>query len=298
MAFSPDGKRLAVGSYREVRVVDLETKASAVLGSLSGPVRCLAWSADGTRLAAGGGKPGEAGEVEVFSAQPGAAQAPVAMGEHRDVVESVAFSPNGDAVLSAGMDEKALVTELSSRKVLAAMQDHTNRVTAVAVSPSRKYIATGSLDKTVKLWSGTDYKPLANLDANVGQVYALAFLPGEQLAVAGEDGNVRIYRISEARTGKLAGLNTSQVRTFNGNRTPILSLAASPKGDLLVAAGFDHTVRVFDLNRGAQKQLLQECPDAVYSVSVSPDGSLIAAGCRDGKVRLWNPTDGKLAQEL
>ncbi|HEU4753493.1 MAG TPA: hypothetical protein VFU47_10340 [Armatimonadota bacterium] len=43
---------------------------------------------------------------------------------------------------------------------------------------------------------------------------------------------------------------------------------------------------------------MKECPDAVYSLAFSPDGATLAAGCRDGKVRLWGMTDGKLIGEL
>lgn len=300
--FSPDGKTLAAGAYKEVRLFDVAGKS--LLRSLSGhsgPVRCLAWSADGTQLAAGGGLPGELGEVKVWKAPfdgTGPAKPSAEMKEHKDVVEGVAFSPAGDAVITASDDEKALAVGLEDRKVVARMQDHNNRVVAVAVSPSGKFLATGSLDKTVKIWSGKDYKPLANLDNTGGQVYALAFLPQDTLAVAGEDGNLRLFRLQESRTGSLSSVSSNLVRTFGGNRTAILALAFGAKGNWLVSGGEDKTINVYDVNSGNRKYQLKESPEAVYSLAVSPDGALIAAGCRDGKVRLWTTADGKPAGEL
>lgn len=298
LAFSPDGKVLAGGSYQRVQLWDAAAKTPLrTLSGHAGAVRCLAWSADGKQLAAGGGKPGQLGEVKIWNAAEEGA-APVTMQEHRDVVESVAFAGTGDAVLSASIDERALAVQLSTKKVLGTMQDHTNRVVGVAVSPSGKYVATGSLDKTVKIW-GADFKPIANIDTGLGPVNALAFLPsGEQLAVAGEEGNLRIYRLSEARSGKLVGLNTNVVRTINGDRVPLLCLAISQKGNFLAVGAADNSVRVYDLNSGNRKYLLKECADQVYSVAFSPDGTVLAAGARDGKVRLWTTADGKPAGEL
>lgn len=178
------------------------------------------------------------------------------------------------------------------------MTDHTNRVVAVAVSPNGKYVATGSLDRTIKIWGTADFKPLANIDNPGGQVHQLTFLPdGNTLIVAGEDGNTRMYRLSESRTGKVTGVNSNLGRTLSGNRRPMYALAASLKGNLFAVGGEDPVVTVYD-SGGNRKYTLKECTGPVYSVSFSPDGTLLAAACRDGKVRLWTMSDGKLAAEL
>jgi WD40 repeat protein len=259
-------------------------------------VRCLAWNADGKQLAAGGGKPGEAGEVRIWDVAEGKLAAGIT--EHRDVVEGVAFSAAGDVLLSASIDERALATQVASKKVLQTMGDHTNRVLTVALSPNGKYLVTGSLDKTVKLWSATDYKPLANLDFPGGQVYQVAFLPpGDQFVVVGEDGNSRIFKINESRNGKVMGYNFNSVRTLNGNRTPVNTVSAATKGNFFAMGGEDKVVNVYD-GGGGRKYQLKECTDAIYAVAVNPEGTLVAAASRDGKVRLWGTADGKLIAEL
>lgn len=297
LAFSPDGKTLAAGSYQTVQLWDVESKtAGRKLAGHAGPVRCLAWSADGKQLAAGSGKPGESGEVRVWDVLDGKLAA--GMTEHRDVVEGVAFSAAGDVVISASMDERALAIQVAARKIVQTMGDHTNRVVSVSLSPNGKYLATGSLDKTVKIWSATDYKPLANLDYPGGQVYQVTFLPpGDQFIVVGEDGNSRIFRISESRSGKTTGFNINSVRTLNGNRTPISAVAVAAKGNFFALGGEDKVVHVYDAN-GNRKYQLKECTDAIYAVALNPDGSLVAAASRDGRVRLWTTSDGKLAAEL
>lgn len=301
--FSPDGKTLAAGSYQEVRLYDSAGKTLVrTLTGHSGPVRCLAWSADGAQLAAGGGLPGELGEVKFWRAPfqaAGSALKPIAeMKDHRDVVEGLSFSPAGDILVTASNDERALAFGLDARKVVGQMQDHTSRVVTVAVAPSGQYVATGSLDKTVKIWGGKDFKPLANIDQTGGMVYALAFLPNDQLAVTGEDGNLRIFRLTESRTGNLTGISASEARTYNGNRTPLLALAVCAKPSLLASGGEGRTINVYDLSNGNRKQNIKDCPEGVYALAISPDGALLAAGCRDGKIRFWTLADGKPAGEI
>lgn len=300
VAFSPDGKTLAAGSYQRVQLWNTEAWTPArTLAGHAGPVRCLAWSGDGKQLAAGGGKPGTLGEVKVWTLGDGTTvAAPMTLTEHKDVVEGVAFNTQGGVLLTASVDEKALPIELATRKVVRPMTDHTNRIVTVAASPNGKYVATGSLDRTIKIWSAQDFTPLANTDHAGGQVHNLAFLPdGNQFFAGGEDGNMRLYRISESRSGKVTGYNLSVARTIGGNRTPIFAVAASQKGNLIAAAGEDSLVHVFD-SGGGRKHTLKDCTGPVYSLSFNPDGSLVAAASRDGKVRIWTTKDGKLATEL
>lgn len=78
------------------------------------------------------------------------------------------------------------------------------------------------------------------------------------------------------------------------DKPPVVSaLAVSPDGRLLVTAGDDHLVRVWEL---AGTRLIHELPghkDWIRSVAVSPDGRLLASGGDDRRIRLWDMETGQ-----
>ncbi|MBC8136904.1 MAG: hypothetical protein H8F28_13555, partial [Fibrella sp.] len=98
VAFSPDNKRVAVGGYKRITLYEVETGkrvAQYVVGKDA--VRSVAFSADGTRLAAASGIPATGGTVAVIDATNG--KSIRMLSGHDDTVEGVAFA--GNLVLSA-----------------------------------------------------------------------------------------------------------------------------------------------------------------------------------------------------
>jgi WD40 repeat protein len=125
-------------------------------------------------------------------------------------------------------------------------------------------------------------------------VTAIAFDPeGKTLAVGGYR-EVVIWDLVEARLSKRLGGGKlgGQVR----------GLAYASDGRLLAAAagppGGPATVELFDLQTGGPTATLEGPKDEVFSIAVSPDGKLLAAGGADATVRVWNLEDKKLVATL
>src|SRR5437016_1951960 len=95
VAFSPDGKTLASGSFDcMIKLWDVATgMEQATLKGHTNQVHSVAFSPDGKTLASGGGDPPKPGEIKLWDVTTGKEQAPL-KGDPL-TVNSVAFRPDG-----------------------------------------------------------------------------------------------------------------------------------------------------------------------------------------------------------
>jgi WD40 repeat protein len=136
VAFSPDGTRLASGSYDcTVKVWDAHSgQCLQTLEGHSDPVSSVAFSPDGTRLASGSYDC----TVKVWDAHSG--QCLQTLEGHGDSVTSVAFSPDGTRLASGSYDSIVKVWDAHSGQCLQTLEGHDDFVTSVAFSPDGTYL--------------------------------------------------------------------------------------------------------------------------------------------------------------
>ncbi len=286
LAYSPDGKMLAVGGFRCVRLLNSVT--GEVTKTISGPtdqVQALAWSSDGKMLAAGGGTPGMKGEIVLLD--PATWKPVRTLGEHAEVVYAVAFRPNTHELASGSLDKTVRIWNADTGQSVRTIKDHAEAVFGVAYSPDGKLLATGSGDRSVKLFQTTDYKRVASLTAHQDSVTQVAFnRDGTLLATASADRQMRVWKVE---IGKMENPLRQQ-----GEGDAINACAFSPDGSLLVYGASNSRVRVFNGDGSNQKQEMKDPQDWVYAVAIGADNQTVAAGTQDGKVFFWDAKQGKL----
>jgi WD40 repeat protein len=223
LAISPDGKRLASGSFKSsgevdrpnVKVWDAETgKEIYAFGGMSGEAFCLAFSPDGKRLAAG---------TRNFA----------------------------DQVKAGGIRGEVRFWDLTTGKHVATWKPHGQFVKALTYSPDGKRLALGALadgggvnkDAPVKVCDTETGRELLGLPDDEGellrQAQYLAFSPDSRLlAVRLSEKNKVAVKVWDAATGNL--LRTLPVDNADGG------IAFAPDGARL-AAGDSRGVTVWDI---------------------------------------------------
>lgn len=199
-----------------------------------------------------------------------AANVPTRSFQHPNLVDAVAWSPEGKTLATAGHDGVVRLFDVEKNAAAKVINAHTtpqpNPVYSVVWSADGKQLVSASFDKSMKLWDATtgalvrEFKPFdekANPKGHTDQVFCVALTKdGKFVASGSSDRRIKLW---DAATGAV-------IREF---AHPTL------KGE----PGQSHPGGIYQL---------RFTPDEMLLVSVGP------APRNQGHVAVWNVADGKL----
>jgi len=297
LAFSPDGKMLAVSGNREILLHTLDGGAPPKrLPGLSERMLSLAFSKDGSLLVAGGGTPSRFGEVQFWDLPAAKLRRSVMM--TGDTVFGVSLSGDGARAAVGCTDNSVRILDTASGRELNKMGAHENWVLGTIFSVDGKRVVSVGRDGAAKLTDSGSGAFQENVNLLRGPLAAVARHPARDVVViGGEDRVAYVYLMDRPKNMKIAD-DTTLIRKLERQRGVIAALAWSPDGSRIAVAGAAPEVNVYDADTGARVAACSGHSAGIYSVGFSPDGATLATGGFDGTVRLYDAATGMLKKSF
>ncbi|MBZ8179753.1 CHAT domain-containing protein [Oscillatoria salina] len=234
------------------------------------------------------------------------------LGENKEIIYSVAISPDGKIIASGGMDRFIRLWNLETGELCQRLEAHNpetnlNSILCVAFSPDGKTLASSSNmefnEGTIKLWDVNTGKVQRSLNKSFFnlpaiRVSSVAFSPDGKYLASGHIGtDIKIWDLASGK----------EEHTLRGHGWEVSSVAFSADGRFLVSGGMDGIVMIWDWRKEKRTQILNRHDDwfaafaawgdisrgFIRSVAVSPDGSLVAAASSERPIYLWKVADGE-----
>ncbi|GIW98048.1 MAG: vegetatible incompatibility protein HET-E-1 [Pirellulaceae bacterium] len=240
VAFSPDGKWLAVSGFHEVLLVstaDWQTKHRLI--GLSERIESISFSPDSRQVAVTGGSPGRMGEIQIWNVDNG--ELALSQQVSFDTVYGGCFSPDGKIVAFGCADNTVRAIDAQTGKSVLHQGAHEDWVLACAFNPSGTHVVSAGRDRTVKLTEVATERFVDNITsitpgALSGGINALAMHPTrDEVLVGGADGTPKVYRLFR-ETERRIGDDANLIRKFPPMPGRIFDVDISRDGQRLVAA--------------------------------------------------------------
>jgi WD40 repeat protein len=280
VAFSPDGKTLASGSWDDtIKLWEVSSgqEIRALLGHDS-YVTSVTFSPDGKTLASGSRDK----TIRLWNVITG--EEVRKLSGHSGFVSAVAFSRDGRTLVSASWDKTAKLWDVATGQDLLTFSGHVGYVTSAAFSPDGQTLATGGSDKTIRLWTVSNGQEFRTLSGHADEVTTLAFSPNGRIIASGSnDDTIKLW---DTATGQ-------ELRTLTGHGEDVRSVAFSPDGTTIVSGSWDKTIKFWSVATGQEVHNPLDHADRVNTVAISADGKIVASSGHDNVIKLWQIANGQ-----
>ncbi len=306
--FAPSGGLLAVPGYHEVLLWEVAadgraaTLASRLVG-MSERIQAVAFSPDGTKLAAVGGSPGRFGEVQLWNVASGALDRSLLLGG--DTLYGGSWSPDGRLLAFGGGDTSVRALDTTTGELVFFNAASEDLALDTAFSKDGSHLVSVGRDRALKLFQVATQQFLDNITsitpgALKGGLQAVDRQPGEDvLLIGGADGLPKTYKMHRTQK-RVIGDDFNHLKSYAPLAGRLFACEYAPDGTRFVV-GASHQrrgeVRLYAVADEAAKWSMPQ-ESAIYAATFRGDGALVAAAGFAGEIALIDATSGQLLHRL
>lgn len=206
------------------------------------------------------------------------------LSEQRGLVSDVAFAPDGRSIAAAYRDGSALIWDIAARRLVAAV-DSQAPASRLAFSPDGRRIAVGGSDGSVRVWDAASGDDRARIRTDRSSFDMATFSPDGRTITALNGGELRSWDVA---TGRLKA-----IRVMPDREMPWIVDYAPDGRSVAMAGAAVGTTRIWDPTAGRMQRVLRGHAGAVQALKFSPDGTAIATAGDDRTIRMWDASNGR-----
>jgi WD40 repeat protein len=292
IAFSPDGKLLAIGDYLKTRVIQVSDWKEVLRLRRAG---ALAFSPDGRYLAMS-----EEEDIAIVSLSDGKALR--ILRGHKNIITCLAFSHDGKLLASASVDRTITLWNPSLGQVLRTMTRHTDTVNAVLFSEDDRQLFSVGNDRAIRVWRVADGREMRRITGDLpGPARKITVSYDGQLVATALGAEIKLL---DLRDGQV-------VRTIATQDAVITDVEFSPAGQFLAASlctsrspepesvCLQGEIRLWNVADGQVVRVWgKEHKAPITEIEFSPDGQMLVSIDVQSQARLWRVSTGEEVWKL
>ena len=222
------------------------------------------------------------------------------LSEHQGVIFAVRLHPQGDRFVSASFDRSVKLWDCATGTCLHTFIGHTAEVTSVSFSADGQMIASSSYDRTIRIWDTASGQCVQVLQGHLSHVWAAAFVDSCNLVKTNRDKTQALVSVSWDKSVRLWQVNRRSsycVKTIQGSYIGVRSVAFHPHGHCLASAGVGREIRLWN-EVGQCIKTFQANTSGIQQLAFHPQGKMLASAGFSHEIRIWDIATGRCLHDL